>query len=243
MRRSRIAVLTATVALVASGALATNAWALFHLTKVSEVNPSAGSMDNAFIELQFFADGQNSLGGHDVDYYLANGNLLGSTDLVLVPNGQSQRTVLIGDTGVAGADITNTTLGDALSAVATGGAVCFADGQPPDCVSWGNFTGAGLQPGATGTPVAPAGIPAGQTISRKLSAGCATLLEPSDDTDNSVVDFSLGAPTPRSNATPPTEKACGKKAKKKKCKKKKKKGAGKYAAAAKKKKCKKKKKK
>ncbi len=247
MRRSRIAALTAATTLLVSGAFATNAGAAFHETKVSEVDPGAGSMDSAFIELQFFSAGQNFLTGHDVDYYTAVGSLLGSTNLTMVPNGESQRTVLIGDSGVAGADITNNTLGDAISTVAAGGAVCFADAVPPDCVSWGNFTGAGL-PGATGAPVAPGGIPAGQSISRKITPGCATLLEAGDDTNNSAADFVVGPPTPRNNSVAPTEKSCpsagtpGKKKRVRKCKKKPSKNTA-GAAKKKKKKCKKKKKK
>ena len=42
-----------------------------------------------------------------------------------------------------------------------------------------------------------------------IAPGCSTLLEPGDATDNSSTDFALTAPSPRNNATAPTEAACG----------------------------------
>ncbi len=155
--------------------------------------------------------GQNLVGGHEVDYYTAIGTLLGSVLFTAnVPNGDSQRTILIGDTATAGnPDLVYDQLDDALfRGTTTGGAVCFADASPPDCVSWGNFTGAGALPGPTGLPEAPGGIPAGSSISRSIARGCATLLEPGDDTDDSSVDFSVTSPTPRNNTVTPTETAC-----------------------------------
>jgi hypothetical protein len=73
------------------------------------------------------------------------------------------------------------------------------------------------------------------------------MLEVGDDTNNSAVDFALGAPTPRNSGVTPTEFGClmptsaTTTTAKKKCKKKKKKKRS--AAVAKKKSCKKKKKK
>ena len=97
-----------------------------------------------------------------------------------------------------------------------------------------------------GTP-APA-LTSGMALRRSIVAGCPTMLEPSDDTDNSATDFSAATPNPRSNAVTPTETPCAPAggggappstqapaSKKKKCKK-----AKKRAAAA--KKCKKKRK-
>ncbi len=139
------------------------------------------------------------------------GSLLGSALFTAnVPNGDTQRTILIGDTATTGnPDLVYDQLHDALfPGTTTGGAVCFADASPPDCVSWGNFTGAGALPGATGLPEAPGGIPAGSSISRSIARGCATLLEPGDDTDDSSVDFSVTSLTPRNNTVAPTETAC-----------------------------------
>ena len=189
---------------------APSAQAAFHLMKVSEVFPgTAANHDTAFIELQMFEGGQNLVMGHKVDYYTASGSLLGSYTIEgNVPNGENNRKILIGDTAVQGQtpDFTYPTLGDALFFAASGGAVCFPDAQPVDCVSWGNFTGQASIPGATGTP-APA-IPDGQSLTRSTAPGCPNLLEAADDTDNSSADFALGAPNPQNNSVvPPT--ACG----------------------------------
>jgi hypothetical protein len=45
-------------------------------------------------------------------------------------------------------------------------------------------------------------------LRRTISAGCATLLEPTDDRDNSATDFSPVFPSPRPNSIAPTERAC-----------------------------------
>jgi hypothetical protein len=190
---------------------APSAQAAFHLMKVSEVYPGASnaSPNDAFIELQMFSAGQNLVGGHKVDYYTAAGGLLGSYTIAAnVTNGDDQRKILIGDTQAAGSpDFTVDQLGDALSpGTETGGAVCFPDASPPDCVSWGNFTPQAGFPN-TQTANAPV-IPDGQSLTRSTSPGCPDLLEASDDTDSSAADFILGAPNPQNNSVaPPT--ACG----------------------------------
>jgi hypothetical protein len=204
----RVLVATAAAAAFLLSAAAP-AHATFHLTKIREVFPGSSTPDTAFIELQMWTDGQNLVGGHSILTYTSEGNLLARVPLTSdVPNGESQRTILVGDTAVPNRDLTYDQLWDALSTSAGGGAVCFADAEPPDCVAWGNFSGAGMLPGLIGTPVAPAGIPSGYGITRSIAPGCPTLLEPGDDTDNSAVDFALAAPTPRSNAEAPTETPC-----------------------------------
>ena len=45
-------------------------------------------------------------------------------------------------------------------------------------------------------------------LRRKIGAGCATLLEAGDDTNNSAADFEAVFPGPRPNSVPPTEHAC-----------------------------------
>ena len=55
----------------------------------------------------------------------------------------------------------------------------------------------------------PRGIPDGMALRRKIAPGCATLLEPGDDHDNSAADFSAVFPGPRPNSVAPTEHACG----------------------------------
>jgi hypothetical protein len=46
-------------------------------------------------------------------------------------------------------------------------------------------------------------------LRRSITAGCATALEPSDDTDNSAADFAVTTPNPRPNSVLPTETTCG----------------------------------
>jgi hypothetical protein len=206
MRAGRVLALAAALA----GVAAPSAHGDFHLMKVSEVFPGTNAdVNSAFIELRMFAAGQNLVAGHKVDYYTATGSLLGSYTIAgNVPNGENQRSILIGDTAAAGApDFVVDQLGDALHpGTTTGGAVCFPDAQPPDCVSWGSFTPqAGFpNPQSANAPV----IPDGSSLTRSTAPGCPNLLEPGDDTDNSTVDFALGAPNPTNNSVPgPT--ACG----------------------------------
>jgi hypothetical protein len=45
-------------------------------------------------------------------------------------------------------------------------------------------------------------------LRRTIAPGCATLLEPTDDRDNSAADFSAVFPTPRPNSVAPTERNC-----------------------------------
>ncbi|MEO7196906.1 MAG: hypothetical protein ABIZ50_00385 [Solirubrobacterales bacterium] len=209
--RFRRRVLTSLLAISAAAALApASASAAFHLTKISEVFPgTVACPDCAFVELQSFEAGQNSLNGHTVRSYSSSGALLNTFVIPgNAPNPQSQRTVLIGDGSVSGRDFT-ANFGTLI--VASGGAVCF-DAIPVDCVAWGNITPAGVAalPGAVGAPVSPAlGIPDGSSISRSITPGCATLLEATDDTDNSSLDFAVTAPNPRPNTIAPTEVACG----------------------------------
>ena len=198
--------LTFTAVVVVACAASANASANFHLIKIREVATNPAGADTAFIELQMYEPGQNLVNGHTVNFYTATGTLLASFALTSnAPNVETQRTILIGDTAAAGApDFTYPALADAVQTYGPGGAACFDN---IDCVSWGGFTGAALLPSPPGNP-APA-IPDGSSLTRSIAPGCATLLEATDDTENSVVDFALTTPTPRNNATFPTEIACG----------------------------------
>jgi hypothetical protein len=183
--------------------------ASFHLTKIRELAPGTTT---GYIELQSYSAGQNFLTGHKVTVYNGAGVLLHTVTLDHdLANGQSQRTALIGGTALANG-VTPDYPDDALLMDKNGGAVCF-DSIPVDCVSWGNITPTGLMalPGPAGPPVsAETGIPNGNAITRTIAPGCATLLEASDDTDDSSVDFSVTPDkNPRPNSEAPTEKACG----------------------------------
>lgn len=198
------------------GALAhaPGASAAFHLMKVSEVNASGGA---SFVELQMFAPGQQFVHNHSIFVYNATGLLAHTYTMPAdLGNGANQATVLIGDAQVAGAfgvtpDFVDPDLG--LDVYAAGGAVCFADAEPADCVAWGNFAEQGgfPDPAAAASEVSPAGLPlAGSSLTRSIARSCPTLLDAAaDDTGASSADFALAAPTPRPNPVPPSERSCG----------------------------------
>lgn len=208
-RRGRAAYLIV-VALMVAGLLPAGAGAAFHLTNVREVFPgTTGSADSAFVELQAYASSQNFLAGHWVRTYDATGAQLHEFTIPTnAAQGGNQRTFLIADQsppgGVSG-DWTDAALGTTI--LPAGGAVCF-DSLPVDCASWGNFTGAAMLPGASGTPAAAAGIPDGSSLTRSIAPGCPTLLEAGDDSADSSADFTVTAPSPRPNSVTPTEQTC-----------------------------------
>jgi hypothetical protein len=239
--------LTAALAVVATAAVASTASAAPQLL-IREVHRGP-TIQSDYVMLQMTADGQNNLAGNYIDFLGADGMAGGEYQLPNVPNGQNQRTVLIGNTGVVGADFS-----DAGVANQADGAVCLSthgayDGTGGfDCVAWGNFTGTThpLSSPALPTVLGGVGLTPGETLQRTIARGCPTALDAADDTNSSVNDFSLvPTPNPRGNSlvasetlctgtgttpkSPTTSKKCKKKkhrsaetAKKKKCKKKKK---------------------
>jgi hypothetical protein len=212
-RLGRIVLLTV-LTVAATLAWAAPASAIFHLVKIREVSPETSEPANdAFIELQMYFAGQNSVSAHTIRIHNAAGTMV--TQRILSgpdpASGQSQRTILIGDTGVPGRDFTINGLSDGPSGTiplddGAGGAVCF-DETLIDCVSWGSFNNAGSMADIPVGTNAPA-IPAGSSLTRSIARGCATLLENGDDTDNSAADFSVTARSPRPNSTAPPETAC-----------------------------------
>lgn len=183
--------------------------ASFHLVQVREVFP--GTMlnpDSAYVELQMYAGGQNLVGGRSLTTYNPDGSLRHTFPIPEnVPDGGTQRTILIGDEFPPGAseDFFDADLGTNI--VRAGGAVCF---DSVDCVAWGSYTGGETLPSPVGAPAAAAGgIPDETALVRSISRGCPTLLEAGDDTNVSAQDFALEPPAPRSNATAPTEVSCG----------------------------------
>ncbi len=205
----------AAVAVIALGALAVlpaSGGAAFHLIKISEVFPGTpAAFDKAFIELRMVSSGQNQVGGHSITIYDSAGVVVNTTPMTsMVPNGENNRTVLLGDIDVTNADFP-ANIGTLVNP--TGGAVCFADAVPADCVAWGNFSNPAALPAPVGANVAPGGIPASGTtassLTRDISAGCPTFLEPLDDTDDSLADFDLtDAESPEANADPLTTVEC-----------------------------------
>jgi hypothetical protein len=187
--------------------------ATFHLIKVREVHP--GTSDDSYVELQMFAAGQSFLGGHSMTLYNSSGSLVhSSTFSTTVPNSANQQTVLIGDTRAQEAfGVAPDLVDSGLAISAAGGAACWnAGGIPADCVAWGNFSGGAALQLATGTsvgsPVSPTGITAGKAIRRTIEPGCPTLLEESDDSDDSATDFSEVTPAPRNDSSPISEHTC-----------------------------------
>jgi hypothetical protein len=251
MRRRGIsfAVLTA---ITSSLVVAASASATYHENLIREVHDSS-TPNSDYVVLQAYSAGQNFVSGRQVVTYDGGGSALSHVLLSNVPNGANQATILVGGTGVAGADATD----PGFNVVNTGGTVCFAEGtaiisEPTglDCVAYRGSNAATTFPLIP--PASPYGTPlslGGQdltdkSIVRTISRGCPTLLDAADDTNNSAADFSASTTTnPRNNAAPITETPCPNPsttpAKKKKCKKKKK---HRSAEVAKKKKCKKKKK-
>jgi hypothetical protein len=196
------------LAIVALAWAAAPARATFHEMSIRELYPgSIAQPDAEYVELQMWSPGQNLVGGHSLKTYSASGGLIGTTSFADdVPAGANQSTILL---ATAAVESEFGVPADAVMAPGqlnpAGGAVCWA--ETIDCVSWGNFSGSLTSP--AGSPATPAGIPDGMALRRTISPGCATLLEPTDDRDNSAADFSPVFPSPRPNSAAPSERACG----------------------------------
>jgi hypothetical protein len=181
--------------------------ATFHRMSIREVFPGTVADPAAeYVELQMWDSGQNLVGGHVLRTYDAAGTPTATVLPADVPNGASQRTILVATPGAeakfgvsADASLPSS---DRLSPA--GGAVCW---EEIDCVAWGGFT-AGL-PSPVGANAVPSGIPDAMALRRTIAPGCATLLELADDRDESTTDFAVVFPAPRSNSASPSEHACG----------------------------------
>jgi hypothetical protein len=174
---------------------------------IREVFPGTASEQGAeYVELQMWNSGQNFVGGHTLRTYDSGGTPTATVLPADVPSGANQSTVLVATPqaearfGVT-ADAPLSSSGQLDPA---GGAVCW---EEIDCVAWGNF--AGSLPSPVGTPAAAGGIPDEMALRRTIAPGCATLLESTDDRDNSALDFSAVFPDPRPNSVTPSEHACG----------------------------------
>jgi hypothetical protein len=192
------------VALVAGlvGVAAPPASALFHLIKISEVYAgSAAQPTSQFIELQMYSGSQSLLTGHSVTVYDATGTEVGSfTFTSNADNATSQAYVLLATPDAETEFDTTADLAMTPALRSGGGKVCFAE-EPPapvDCASWGTFSADDPDAGDPFNP--PIGIVPGQSMTRDISAGNATQLEESDDTNNSSADFDSAAPSPTNNA-------------------------------------------
>jgi hypothetical protein len=202
------AILASLLAIAALAWGAAPAQATFHEMSIRELYPGSLAQPEAeYVELQMWAPGQNLVGGHSLKAYGATGTLTGMTTFAGdVPGDANQSTILL---ATPAAESAFGVVPDAAMAPnqldPSGGAVCWA--ETIDCVSWGGFSGSPTSP--AGSPATPPGIPDAMALRRSIAPGCATLLEPADDHDNSAADFSPVFPGPRPNSVAPTEHACG----------------------------------
>ena len=190
-----------------------SAFATFHEMNVREVYPgSAAAPESEYVELQMWASGQNLVGGHTISVYNAAGTQVGAAKFLNdVSNAANQSTIVAATPAAESefgftADVGLTPTGPPEPAGMlnpAGGAVCW---ESLDCVAWGSFSGSPKSP--TGSPAAPGGIPDGMALRRSIARGCASLLEASDDRDDSAGDFDLVFPNPRPNSVAPTEHPC-----------------------------------
>ncbi len=205
MRASRGSRLAAGALAAAALAACVPAAQAHHDILVREVRPSTADPTRVFIELQALRQGQNDVAGFPVHSWDAAG--LTRHDFLLpgnVADARSQGTILIGGPGLAGvADFVDPGL--ALSPA--GGAVCFAEANPPDCVAWGSFPLNGDLPFPGAGPRAPA-VPEGLSLTRTIERGCATALDSPDDRNNSLQDLALTSPTPHPNSAGPAGRDC-----------------------------------
>jgi hypothetical protein len=196
------------MALAASALWAPAASATFHLMSVREVYPgSTASPGSEYVELQMWAEDQNHVEGHTLRFYSTAGAVTATVSFPGdVPRGANQSTMIL---ATPEAESQFGFLADAPIVPSgkldpSGGAVCW---ETIDCVAWGGFSGS--LPTLAGSPAAPGGVPDGMALRRTISPGCATLLEPGDDHDNSAADFAAVFPSPRPNSVAPTERPCG----------------------------------
>jgi hypothetical protein len=211
-RSRRTTLLALALGLAGLGLFATSASASFHLMRIREVYPAGNA---SYVELQMLTSAENLVGGHHLVSYNTNGTV--ADDFTLPSNvnpGPVNTAILITGSGYTTAFPSGPSpdeLDSSMSLSASGGAVCWVEGAPPDCVAWGNFTGpfpAHTPPLVAGNPASPSGVTAGKALRRTIAPGCPTLLEEGDDTDDSATDFSEQTPNPRNNASPVTETAC-----------------------------------
>lgn len=178
------------------------AHAAFHLMKVVEVFPGAPAAPNAqYVVLQMHFAGQTFVSGHVVTVYDAAGTSIGTyTFGANVANGATQDRILIATAeaqtffGIT-ADLTMTP-----TVAAAGGKVCF-DSSPIDCVAWGNYSGSPIGVGTPFNDPVLGGLATGRAAARRLDiAGFPSVLDATDDTDDSANDFRTALPRPINNA-------------------------------------------
>ncbi len=215
MRNARV-LFASVLALTVFAALAPAARADDSLIKIKEVYGDGVVANHSdFVELQLSVGGQQLAGGHSVRLYSPNGaNFITLAFPDGIPVLDNQRTILLGwhDYPTLADPVANITFNGGLNPPLAGGAACLLASPPNvippneaaiDCASWGTFSG---NIPSAGTP-APA-LTNALSLNRTITPNCATLLEPADDSNNSLADFSLAAPSPRPAEVSPPEFGC-----------------------------------
>jgi hypothetical protein len=175
-------------------------------------------VQNEYVMLQMTTAGQQGMAGETLDIYGADGALARSAPLSgSLPNGESQRGILISNESSSVAAAADFVLADMDALDPDGGAVCIHGVYPADCVAWGVFpsiqtpTGASLpDPQSLNAGIGPGNMPFPiATLTRLIAFGCSTWLDPPDDSGSSRQDFSFGEPIgPRGNSAAPGEVPC-----------------------------------
>jgi hypothetical protein len=206
------------VALIAcfacTGFAPASAQATYHQIKIREVHEGSGA-EADYVVLQMFAAGQTQIANRYLITYDSGGNVYKSFKFPSdVANGQNQRTILVASALMDDIGVTPDFTAEPNFFPGPPGSVCyeaiFDDGNfAIDCVAIGSVTAPHGNSSLVGSPVLPlSGLLPGQSVIRSIARGCKTLLEDSDDTNNSAADFALGTPSPRRNSMAPTEKSC-----------------------------------
>lgn len=171
----------------------------FHLMNIVEVFPGTAAAPNAqYIVLQMWSQDQNFVDDHVITVYDRTGAPVATFQFTdNVANGQNQRKILVATAEAADFfDVPADLVMMSASIPVEGGKICF---EVWDCVAWGNYAPVDA---AVGTPFKrPDGLALGRAMIRRLDvAGAPTVLEGTDDTNNSANDFVSGTPAPRNNA-------------------------------------------
>jgi hypothetical protein len=190
MHRVRAAALAAFLCL----AFVPRAQASFHIMRISEVMTQAGGDARIqFVELTMAIAGQDLVKDHDLFFYDAHGNLIGSFRFPAnVMNGANKATILVGTQAFA--DIASAPpdfiLPAGLLSPFAGRVTWEGEGDPLiDAVAYGAFDGAntGFGAPAPGFPVLGA-----------QSLTLLTVTAPGPPRDNAA-EYAFAAPTPRKN--------------------------------------------
>ena len=129
-----------TVAVVLGASLwaAPAAQATFHEISIREVYPG-GANDGSYVELQMWSSGQNFVKNRHLVAYDAAGKVVDDFAFASnVANGANQATILVADTSypLVFDERPAPDASAGLNLSPSGGAVCWVEGSPPDCVAW-----------------------------------------------------------------------------------------------------------